>query len=358
MVNHSWRYSASRPRKRWSSRAAELETLIANCLAEEGRAGGVPVPARQSEGPPRRAQTVSLNDLPPADNGKNGWPWGATGSVRQRPAGAESEGELTFTIVTPSLNQGEFIEETMRSLLAQQVPVEYVVMDGGSTDGTLTTIGRYESWLSWWRSGPDAGQSDAINQGMAMGTGEICGWLCSDDVLAPDALLHVQQYFTDHPECRWLAGAADFVKPNGDFVDHSKAGLDGEMALLDYWRWGMAGHALPQAACFWRRSLWDEVGGLTVGNELAMDFELWLKFSERSDLHVLPLRLATCKVHRAAKTQRLSRQLYAARRRCAFAAAKRRGVWPGLMLWRKLVWTFAWRIQRMLRRRGATWPLL
>ncbi len=303
----------------------------------------------------KRARMTSLNDLPPDSRGRNGWPWDAGGQPRALAASPDELGTVSFTIVSPSLNQGEFIEETIRSVLGQEgVAVEYIVMDGGSTDGSAATIGKYESWLAHWTSGPDAGQSDAINRGLAMGTGEICGWLCSDDVLAPGALAVVGQYFMDHPECEWLAGAADFVDAGGARLDHSHAGLTGEMALLDYWRWGMAGHALPQAACFWRRSLWERIeGGLTVGNELAMDFELWLKFREITDLHTIDTTLATCKVHQAAKTHRLRRQLYAARRRCALAAARRRGVGVARVLGRKIGWTIGWRMGRLLgRNRG------
>jgi len=270
------------------------------------------------------------------------------GNGRQLAATAGSGGLATFTLVTPSLNQGAFLEETIRSVLAQGYPaLQYIVMDGGSSDESPGIIARYSRWLTDWQSAPDAGQSDAINRGMAMGTGEICGWLCSDDVLTPGALLTVGRYFAERPECQWLVGAADFVDLTGAKLDRSQGCLDSDMALLDYWRWGMPGHAVPQAACFWRRSLWQKVAGLTVGNHLAMDFELWLKFQELADLHVLDETLAVCKVHSGAKSWRQRRRLYAARRRCALAAARRRGVPLAGILWRKSAWALAWRFKSL-----------
>ncbi len=295
------------------------------------------------------ANNLTIGDLPAATAGHNGWPWTTAGDSRQKPTGPVGKSAHTITLVTPSLNQGEFLEETIRSVLLQDYPsVEYVVMDGGSADDSPAIIEKYSPWLAHWSSRPDQGQSDAINRGLAKGSGEICGWLCSDDVLTPGALRTVGRHFAEHPDCQWLAGAADFVDIHEGPLGRSQAGLDGEMSLLDYWRWGMAGHALPQPACFWRRSLWDRAGGLTVGNHLAMDFDLWLKFQEMTELHVLDATLAVCKVHPTAKTRRLRRELYAARRQCALTAARRRGVPAARVLWRKIAWTFAWRFRRLL----------
>ena len=305
------------------------------------------------------ANNLTIGDLPAVTAGRNGWPWDASGQARQAAASLGANPTPTVTIVTPSLDQGEFVEETIRSVLAQDYPhLEYIVMDGGSTDDSPAIIERYSPWLTHWRSAPDRGQSDAINRGLARGSGEVCGWLCSDDVLMPGALATVGRYFAEHPTCQWLAGAADFVGPDGWALDHSQAGLVGEMALLDYWRWGMAGHALPQAACFWRRGLWEQAGGLTVGNELAMDFELWLKFRELTELHTVEATLASCKVHPAAKTRRQRRQTYAARRRCALVAARRRNIRPGRVLWRKIAWTVAWRVRRLCGRIRRKLPIL
>src|SRR5215470_2932653 len=130
-----------------------------------------------------------LNDLPEPPPGKKGWPW--TEESNPLPSDPKSLGREwpRVTVVTPSFNQGRFIEETIRSVLLQGYSdLEYIVIDGGSTDQTVEIIKKYSPWFKYWVSKPDAGQSDAINRGLKIGSGEFAAWINSDDMLCKDAL--------------------------------------------------------------------------------------------------------------------------------------------------------------------------
>src|SRR4029077_14523852 len=131
----------------------------------------------------------SLAELPPPPPGRTGWPW-TEESLR---LGEQSQAHACprITIVTPSFNHGRFIEETIRSILLQGYPdLEYFVLDGGSTDNTIDIIRKYSSWISFWVSEPDRGQSAAINRGLRMGSGLYGTWINSDDMLCKDALVN------------------------------------------------------------------------------------------------------------------------------------------------------------------------
>ena len=316
----------------WGKRAEQLAQLMAEALRG-------PVVEAASVEP---ARCVDLPEIPPLLKGREGWPW----TVEDAPHGQAAEDHLpTITLVTPTLNQAEYLEETLRSVLAQGYPhLEYIVMDGGSTDGTLDILDRYRPLLSACVSEGDQGQSDAINRGLALGGGEICGWLCSDDTLTPGALRTVGEYFAGRAECQWLAGAGEFIDLESGGGGRLAAELDGEMALLDYWRYGMPGHYVPQPSCFWRRDLWDAVGGVRVDNHLTMDYELWLEFRSRTTLHTIDRPLSVSKLHPGAKSRRFRRQQYADMRRRAFRAARRAGVPAWRLGARKLFWTVFWRL--------------
>ena len=132
-------------------------------------------------------------DLPQAPREKSGWPWSPS-EVQSLEVEPESRKWPRISIVTPSRNQGKYLEETIRSVLLQGYPnLEYIVIDGGSTDDSVGTIKRYEPWLAHWESRPDRGQAHAINDGFALSTGSILGWINSDDALYPGTLSTFQE---------------------------------------------------------------------------------------------------------------------------------------------------------------------
>ncbi|MHC4562253.1 MAG: glycosyltransferase [Planctomycetota bacterium] len=338
----------------WQGRVAELERLLEMATAPPKHTPPEVLPT---------SRALTLADLPPAPEGTWRWPWvvdSETAVARQKAASATAPADdlPTITLVTPTLNQCDYLEEAIRSVLAQGYPrLQYIVVDGDSTDGTLAIIDKYAPFLADWASEADRGQSDAINKGLSWGTGEVFGWLCSDDILTPGALLTVGTYFANHPGCRWLAGAGDFRNVDTRHVTHCTAGLDGEMALLDYWRYGMAGHYIPQPSCFWRRDLWETVGGVRVRSHLAMDFELWLEFQQQAALHTIDRTLSVSKVHAQAKSSRFRPEQYVDMRRLAFREARRRHIHPSVLVGRKAVWTVAWRLARLGKRLvGKTGP--
>lgn len=216
-------------------------------------------------------------------------------------------------MVTPSLNQGAFLEETIRSVLLQGYPnLEYSIFDGGSTDGSLEIIRRYQPWLTSWISRPDAGQSDAINQGLAAATGEILGWLNSDDYLAPDALRVVATALGEcGQEADSLIGA---VVGAGHKVDSRGrvfySPLPPEVTRDSLLRW-CEGMNFMQPACLFTRAAWEDAGPLRLDLEYCMDLALWLRITERYRFLVLPETLAFVHAHEAAKTERARHRMFA-----------------------------------------------
>jgi glycosyltransferase involved in cell wall biosynthesis len=195
-----------------------------------------------------------------------------------------------ISIVTPSYQQGRFLEEAIRSVLEQNVDVEYVVVDGGSTDESVEVIERYADRLTAWRSERDGGQYDAINKGFALTRGEIMGWLNADDVYAPNALSVVEDIFRLFPEVEWLTSTlAVTANERGQIHNVRRVAVFDRRAFYRGFNLPRIGeHAsnfIPQESTFWRRSLWDRVGGsLDASLEFAGDFDLWARFYDEAEL--------------------------------------------------------------------------
>jgi len=215
----------------------------------------------------------------------------------------------TISIVTPSYNQGQFLEEAIQSVLSQDYPnLEYVVMDGGSTDASVDIIRKYESKLTYWRSAPDGGQYDAINQGFARTTGEIMAWLNSDDAYLPWTLSVVGNVFSALPEVGWITT----LYP----LQWDRRGRAVECGRRD----GYSRHAffrgryvplfsqcpegcIQQESTFWRRSLWEQTGArVDASLRLAGDFELWARFFRCVELYGVNTPLGGFRIHPAQKT--------------------------------------------------------
>jgi glycosyltransferase involved in cell wall biosynthesis len=187
-----------------------------------------------------------------------------------------------ITIVTPCLNAARYIEETLDSVLSQGYPdLEYVVIDGGSTDGTQEIIRRHERHLARWVSEKDRGHADAINKGFAGTTGAVMGWLNGDDVLHRGALRLLSLVFTGFPDVEWLTAQASQMNAEGAVVQVLPPRAWSRLGFVsgDY-RW------IQQESTYWRRSLWERAGGrLAEERALACDFELWVRFFRHALLH-------------------------------------------------------------------------
>ena len=204
-----------------------------------------------------------------------------------------------ITIVTPSYNHEQFIEATIQSVLTQDYsPIEYIIMDGGSTDGTLDILRKYEDRLTWY-SEPDKGQGDAINKGFRHATGEIWGWLNSDDLLMPGALKTVSQFFQNHLDAYFVYGDAEAIT-----LDGKPAGMRTHIRPTDFDKLLNIGDFIVQPAAFWRAELWRTVGELDLQWQYVLDYEYWIRAARRYQLHYIPQPLAQERIYAAAKTFR------------------------------------------------------
>jgi glycosyltransferase involved in cell wall biosynthesis len=188
----------------------------------------------------------------------------------------------SLSVVTPSYNQAEYLERTIQSVLSQDYPaLEYLVMDGASTDGSVAILERHAAAGALrFVSQKDGGQSAAVNEGFRRTSGEIIGWVNSDDLYAPGALRVVGEYFAAHPEVEWLFGRCPIVdrddRPYKSYVTAYK-----EFWLRRYsYQWLLVENFLSQPAVFFRRRLLERVGALEPDYHLAMDYHLWLRMAQ------------------------------------------------------------------------------
>jgi glycosyltransferase involved in cell wall biosynthesis len=189
------------------------------------------------------------------------------------------------------------VESTLQSVLRQEYsPLEYLVVDGGSNDGSLEIIRKYESRLAWWVSEADLGQADAINKGFAMARGEILAWLNSDDTYLPSAVGEAVAFLEQHPEVGMVYGAAHYVDGDGRVVADYPAGPTDYRGL----RRGVT--TIPQQAMFFRASSWRMVGPLDPTFFYAMDYDLWVRLSEVTPIAFHPRFWANFRLHPESKS--------------------------------------------------------
>jgi len=201
------------------------------------------------------------------------------------------------TIVTPSFNQARFLERTITSVLGQDYDnLEYIVIDGGSTDGSLDIIRRYADRLAHWVSEGDLGQADAINKGLAQARGEIVAWLNSDDTYLPGAIAEAVDYLQAHPDVGLVYGKAYYIDEDDRRVADYPAGPTDHRGL----RRGVT--TIPQQATFFRARLWREVGPLDPTFYYAMDYDLWVRISAAAPIAFHPRPWANFRLHESSKS--------------------------------------------------------
>jgi len=221
------------------------------------------------------------------------WPWVAATS------GEETTQAPLISIVTPSFNQAQWIEETIRSVLDQEYPAfEHIIVDGGSEDGTAEIVARYPHVR--FVQEPDLGQAHAINKGMLLARGEIVAYLNSDDVYRPGAFRAVAESFQD-PGTTVVVGSCDYIDVAGNVSGRLEPRLERYWDLLRYWGWGRW-YCVPQQSVFWRRSVLAEVGLFDVRYQYVMDYEMWLRLAKRHRFVVVDQTLAGFRLQPQSKT--------------------------------------------------------
>ena len=234
---------------------------------------------------------AQLSTLPSPPPGKVGWPW------TQEAVRSDQATLPRISIVTPSFNQVDYLEETIRSVLLQGYPnLEFMVIDGGSTDGSIDIIKRYDPWIDFWVSQPDKGQSDAINRGWKRSTGDILAYLNSDDIYFPGALNAVAAQAVQFPDVSMLFGDSCVVDETGSILkNHTLRDVCLEEILS--WR-----SLLAQPAVFWRHAILKQMGYLDENLQYMMDYDLFIRTAAKADIKHVPRRLATMRIHPRTKT--------------------------------------------------------
>lgn len=201
-----------------------------------------------------------------------------------------------ITVITPSYNQAEFLEETILSVLNQRYPnLEFMIFDGGSTDGSAAIIEKYAPHLAYYEIERDRGQTHAINKGLARATGDVVAYLNSDDVYLPGALLYIGEYFAAHPEAEWVTGECHMYGDGSQWWMKPPPGFG--LAHL------VSECLIAQPATFWRRSVVDRFGPFDEARRYNMDYEFWLRImSGGVPLDVVKFPLAGFRLHPSSKT--------------------------------------------------------
>jgi hypothetical protein len=254
----------------------------------------------------------------------------------------------TISIVTPNYNYAHFLEATLRSVLGQGYPkLEYIVLDDGSTDDSVAIVRRYADNLAYWKSGSNKGQYQTITEGMKLATGEVMGWLNSDDLHTPWTLHLVGRIFAAFPKIDWISTLAPIVwdclglpAVVGGVSGFSRdAFLDGSYApgvrVAGQWVSPRSAGFIQQESTFWRRSLWEKAGGyLSTEYGPAGDFELWGRFFDHAELVGVCAPLAGFRIQHQQQTSNITRYVEWCGR--SLAEARRRADWRGPSCARRL----------------------
>jgi len=233
-------------------------------------------------------------------NQDRGWPW----SESAEPLSAVIQKELslpTISIVTPSFNQGSFIEKTIRSVLLQGYPkLEYIIIDGGSIDESVEIIRKYEKWITYWVSEPDGGQGNAINKGIEHASGDIIAWLNSDDCYIEGAFFRVAEAFHSHPGCAAVVGSCRRITPEGTLLNIIQPNKLTRDDIVD---WSYGGNLFYQPSTFMASWAVKEAGKIREDLFIAIDYEYWLRLMMKGPFVVCPHILADATIYPETKSQ-------------------------------------------------------
>lgn len=237
-----------------------------------------------------------LPQLPPPPSGKTGWPW--TKESKSVPQTMRNGGPWPkISIVTPSYNQGQFLEETIRSVLLQNYPnLEYIIMDGGSTDNSVEIIKKYEPWLTYWVSEKDGGQADAIFRGFERTTGEIVAWINSDDYYLQAALNCVGRSFASNPSEEMLVGGGVVVDEDGNMIRKYYSFPQDYNSLLH------GGQFFMQMSTFWRKNAYISSGEIDVSFKFCFDYDLFIRLASRRNPIGVAKMLSAFRYHNTSKS--------------------------------------------------------
>lgn len=267
-------------------------------LREPRRPFSAPAARAFTHGGESAMSPARMTDLPAPPRGKVGWPW-----TEESPRAPETlpggRPWPRISVVTPSYNQGRFLEQTIRSVLLQGYPdLEYIVIDGGSSDESVEIIRKYEGHLAYWVSERDRGQSHAINKGFAKATGQVLCWLNSDDFYAPGALHVVGENLADGAGAFAIVGHVVRIHEDGSPAKKFEGRYEGLTRMLQYWK----GYQMHQPSIFWRREVFDAVGFLDEKQHYIMDFDYWVRIAERFEFRNVDRVLSCSNYHGEAKT--------------------------------------------------------
>ena len=237
--------------------------------------------------------TAAPPPLPEIPEGKAGWPWL---SAVHTPILPDNDALPRVTVVTPSFNQADYLEETLRSVLLQGYPnLQLIVVDGGSTDHSVEVIKRYEPHLAWWVSEKDGGQSDALNKGFSHSTGDLHAYLNSDDLLQPGAVWSaVEQYRAGHP---WIVGQVNYLDTQGPL------GAVPQEPDARWTRWFLS-CPISQPGCFWSAKDHEAIGAFDTSLNYFMDYDFWmrLRFVRGLKPHFVNQPYSLYRLHEESKT--------------------------------------------------------
>ena len=217
---------------------------------------------------------------------------------------------MKISVITPSFNQASFIERTIESVLGQNYPdLEYIVMDGGSTDGTVEILKKYSDRIIW-KSEKDSGQSDAINKGLRMATGDIVVYLNSDDTYEPGTFEKVADFFEKNPKTKWVYGKCKIINEKDREIRKPITWYK-NLLLKNYsYKKLLSENFISQPATFWKRELLGEIGYLSVEEHFCMDYEFWLRIGAKYPAGVIHDYLANFRYYSNSKSGGVSKKQF------------------------------------------------